>query len=182
MSIFSRTRYAPLINRTLCSTLLLLFFTLSHAQAPLPDNLYDKFSPYYFGPNTFPIPDIHNGKVLNEIKVEIYNDTFFGQYYDRAYIPSIKLVFPLFSSRVNISAWMGVCDIYTLSPEKMAQLGFPAEEVPFSGVVTGDIYASTDIQVISKSLTSTFYLKYGIKNYPYLQYRLGVAYHFSLGK
>lgn len=99
-------RCALTINRALYSILLLLFFTLSHAQEPLPDNLYDKFSPYYFGPNSFPIPEIHNGKVLDEIRIEIYNDTYFGEYYDEAFIPSIKLVFPLFSNRVNLSAWM----------------------------------------------------------------------------
>lgn len=139
------------MKKTFCFLLFSLFFGVSHAQTPILENFHDKFSPYFFGPNAFPIPDIHDGKVLDEMRVELYHDYFLGKYNDRASVPSIKLVIPLFSDRVNLSSWVGY-DIYNLSPEKMDQLGFK-DEAPFSGALLGDIYVSTDIQLFRENKT-----------------------------
>ena len=44
-----------------------------------PMNVPSLISPYYFGPNAFPVPDMLDGRVEDELRIELSGDYFLGE-------------------------------------------------------------------------------------------------------
>lgn len=111
------------------------------------DNKYGYYSTKHFGPSALPVPDIHDGRVLKDMRIELYNDLFMGYSNDKATVPSIKVVVPLFSERVNFTAWMGVYEFYETNAEKLDEMHTDNPNA-LEGCTAGDVYISTDIQLL----------------------------------
>ncbi len=104
-------------------------------------------SPYYFSPNAFPIPDMLSGEVSPTLRIELSGDCFWGFAGDRTEDIAFNLRIPLFTDRVNLTVWMPVMEFYqnTLERQRIQRL---QDTVPMRGSLAGDVYISTDIQVL----------------------------------
>ncbi len=105
-------------------------------------------SPYYFGPNAFPVPDMLDGTVLTgHFRLELTASHYMGFQDDKTTDLAVKLTIPLFTDRINLSLWMPVMEAYKYSMERMETCRLP-DGSEMSGYVGGDLYVSTDIWVL----------------------------------
>ncbi|MBO7067931.1 MAG: hypothetical protein J6W52_04555 [Bacteroidaceae bacterium] len=109
-------------------------------------------SPYYFGPNAFAVPDMLDGTVQHDMRIELDGNHFFGTRGDHTTDLTLKVNIPLFSDRVNLTAWMPIAEWYRNSDESLAvsRLTEKALTDPKArkGCVSGDVYITTDIHLI----------------------------------
>ncbi len=68
-------------------------------------------SPYYFGPNAFPIPEIVD-QTSSVLKVEAEANYFKGRRNDHTTDFTLRAVIPLWTSRANLSVWLPVMEWY----------------------------------------------------------------------
>ncbi len=108
-------------------------------------------SPYYFGPNAFPVPNIVY-KVSEDLRIEIAGDYFKGRRGDVVYDIALKANIPLFTPRVNLSLWIPAMEWYRNSELNMNICRVPAENRKHArrGSMAGDAYVSVDIQVLAE--------------------------------
>ncbi len=101
-------------------------------------------SPYYFGPNAFPIPDMLDGTTERDLRVEVAADYFAGFEGDKTTDVAFKINIPLFTERANLTLWMPVMEWYenTLARQRTCRL---QDSVAMCGYLAGDVYVSTDI-------------------------------------
>ena len=109
-------------------------------------------SPYYFGPNAFAVPEMLDGRVSRDLRVELAGDYFNGYRGDHTGDISLKVNIPLWTDRANLSLWMPVMEWYRNSDENMDVCRIPEEhrEDARKGHLSGDVYVSTDIQVLKE--------------------------------
>lgn len=108
-------------------------------------------SPRYFGPNALPVPEMLEGTVSQRLYMEVAFDLAAGFHGDLTKTIFAKLNIPLFSSRVNLSLWMPVVEFYSNTAESLAWQGSP--ERKFKGNEIGNLYISTDIQLLRQTRT-----------------------------
>ncbi len=101
-------------------------------------------APAYFGPNAFPVPEMLDDAISNRLDVSLRGDYFMGDYGDHTGSLMATLRIPLFSSRVNLVAWMPVVEHYNLSPLWIEHAPIAADTPP-QGWTTGTVFLSTDI-------------------------------------
>ena len=89
-----------------------------------------------WGPNALPVIDMSAGETSEELMVEISGSYFRGFEQSTSFTPNLRLNIPLFSRWVNLEAWYSVMDFYQLNNQWKN--------------VAGDIYVSTNIQVLHK--------------------------------
>lgn len=104
-------------------------------------------SPYYFGPNAFPVPDMLDGTVSHDLRIELAADHFHGFAGDRTTDCAFKINIPLFTDRVNLIVWMPVAEWYANTAERQRICRLQDSTV-LCGHEAGDAYVSTDIQVL----------------------------------
>ncbi len=104
-------------------------------------------SPYYFGPNAFPVPDMLDGTVESRIRVELDANYYHGFQNDQTADISLKLTFPLFSDRVNLTLWMPVVESWKSTPERQRTCRLQDETV-MHGYESGDVYVTTDMWLL----------------------------------
>ena len=104
-------------------------------------------APAYFGPNAFPVPDMLDGRVQDQLRVEIAGDGYFGYEGDKTAGAFARIFVPLFTDRVNFTLWMPVMEWYSMTPERMATCRV-ADSLAHRGSGAGDAYFSTDIQIL----------------------------------
>ncbi|MCM1035505.1 MAG: hypothetical protein NC038_05795 [Paludibacter sp.] len=104
-------------------------------------------SPYYFGPNAFPIPDMLDGTVSHDLRIEVSSSYFKGFAGDRTADIAFKVNIPLFTDRVNLTLWLPAMEWYanTLERQRICRL---QDTLAMRGREAGDAYISTDIQVL----------------------------------
>lgn len=104
-------------------------------------------SPYYFGPNAFPVPEMSDGSVSSVLRIELAGEHYMGFQNDQTTDIFLRLNVPLFTDRVNLSLWMPVVEFYnnTLERQRTQRL---QDTVRMSGHEFGDVYVSTDIQIL----------------------------------
>lgn len=149
-------------------------------------------SPYYFGPNAFPVPDMLDGTVSPDLEMGMYVDYFRGDRGDQTGDIAVKVAIPLFTDRVNLSFWMPCIEMYKNSEENIAACrleGIEDKELR-KGHFTGDAYVSCDIQVFKEkrvmpAITVRSVLKTASSTgYYYARYydSPGYFFDFSVGK
>lgn len=94
-------------------------------------------APAFFGPNAFPIPDMLDGRTRSDLSVEVAADGYFGYNGSRTADIFARVHVPLFTQWANVSIWMPVYGWYNQYDGK--------------GSGAGDVYLSTDIQVLHNS-------------------------------
>lgn len=132
------------------STALLFFCTLVYAEVPIVSpNLSEPtgIAPAYFGPNALPIPDMLDGRTQSHLRLEIAGDGYFGFQGDRTADLFARAYIPLFTDRVNLTLWMPIQEWYTMTAERQRTCRLQ-DTVPLAGHEAGDVYISTDIQLL----------------------------------
>ena len=94
-------------------------------------------APAYFGPNAFPIPDMLDGRTNNHLCLEMAADGYFGFKGDRTADLFARVHIPLFTRWANLSVWMPLYGWY--------------RQADGTGSGAGDVYVSTDIQILHNS-------------------------------
>ncbi|MBR0272537.1 MAG: hypothetical protein IJQ59_00405 [Bacteroidaceae bacterium] len=127
----------------------------TYAQTPLTKpSLSDvtHVSPYYFGPNAFAVPEMLDGRVQRELRVELAGDYFKGFRGDHTADMALKVNIPLWTDRVNLSLWMPVIEWYKNSDESLDASNILPEhrENARKGCLSGDVYVSADIQLLKE--------------------------------
>ncbi len=128
--------------------LIFIFLTTIKAATPVEPPDYSEKSliaPEYFGPNAFPIPPMLNG--INDSTLNFFigfdeqyaqtGKTQYGNEGERTTTIQAHLSIPLFTQRVNLRVWMPVMEFYNNT-----NFG--------SGHGAGDVYISTDIQILNQ--------------------------------
>lgn len=105
-------------------------------------------SPDYFGSNAFPIPDMLDGSVKDKLCVEVAGDYYWGHYKDNTKTIYARIFIPLFSDRVNLTLWYQLLEFYKVSSDWKQHCGVDGFR---GGHEWGDIYVSTDIQLLKES-------------------------------
>lgn len=108
-------------------------------------------SPYYFGPNAFPVPDIAE-KTISDLKVGIFGEYFRGKRNDNTYDLLLRADIPLFTPRVNLSLWWQLMEWYATTTEFLdaCNISQPYREKALKGHRSGDIYVATVIQILEE--------------------------------
>lgn len=91
-------------------------------------------APAFFGPNALPVPDMSDGLTYDKLRVELAADGYFGHDGSTTADVFARIHVPLFTRWANVSVWMPVCEWYNQADGK--------------GHGAGDVYLSTDIQVL----------------------------------
>ncbi|MCQ2345935.1 MAG: hypothetical protein MJZ82_04135 [Paludibacteraceae bacterium] len=109
-------------------------------------------APLYFGPNAFPIPDMLDGRTQANLRVELAGDGFLGRSKDWTADIFARISIPLWTERVNFTLWMPIMEWYSMTPERQVEcrLQEPSDQ-DIRGHEAGDVYISTDIQVLKAS-------------------------------
>lgn len=109
-------------------------------------------SPYYFGPNAFPVPEMLDGRLQNELRVELSGDYFHGYRGDHTEDVSLKLIIPLWTSRANLSLWMPVMEWFRNSNENIQTCRIQPEHQADArkGSLMGDVFLSIDMQLLKE--------------------------------
>ena len=119
------------------------------AVSPAGENSDTHISTRYFGPNAFPIPDMLDGRVCPDLKVELAGDWYKGFDNDHTADAFFRLYIPLFTRRVNLTVWMPIQEWYWISPERQRSTEMTnPDSTTIQGHGAGDVYIATDIQVL----------------------------------
>lgn len=106
-------------------------------------------SPYYFGPNAFPIPDVLT-ETSDKMTITLAGDYFRGKYNGTTSDVLLKTHIPLWTERANLSLWWPVYEWYKT----------PQSE----GGLSGDVYISIDLQLLKESVkTPSWTLRSALK-------------------
>ena len=113
-------------------------------------------APKFFGPNALPVQDMNDGRTYDKLRVELAADAYFG--YDKSLTADLlaRVHVPLFTRWANLSVWMPVYEWYSQYDGK--------------GGGAGDVYLTTDVQVLHNSWFKTEQAKY----IPQIVIRLGL--------
>ncbi len=123
------------------------------AQTPLTEAALSdvtQIAPYYFGPNAFPVPEMMDGRVQKELRVELAGDYFKGFHGDHTADLFLKVNIPLWTNRANLSLWMPVVEWYRNSDERIARSNIQPErwDDARKGCLSGDVYVTADVQIL----------------------------------
>ncbi|MBR1426921.1 MAG: hypothetical protein IJ581_05655 [Paludibacteraceae bacterium] len=121
----------PSAHRTLLVSLLLTLSPLLMAFTPTG------VAPAFFGPNALPVPDMSDGRTSEDLRIELAGDGYFGYDGSRTADLFARVQVPLFTRWANLSVWMPVYEWFRQSDG--------------TGNGAGDVYLSTDIQVLHHS-------------------------------
>ena len=91
-------------------------------------------APAFFGPNAFPIVDMLDGLTKSELHLELAGEGYFGFDKSRTVDLFARVHVPLFTRWANFSIWMPVYGWYS--------------QYDGQGTGAGDVYLSTDIQIL----------------------------------
>ena len=140
-------------------TILIICASSLYAQTDIiqPDLMTpSQVAPAYFGPNAFPVPDMSEGRLSSDLKLEIYGDGFLCNMTpnptdDITLDIFAKATIPLFSKRVNLVVWMPIIEWFQSSPavNHMRRIKNPDRQI--RGLDSGDAYLSTDILLVDET-------------------------------
>lgn len=106
-------------------------------------------SPYYFGPNAFPIPDMLIN-VSPDLRIELAGDYYTHHHGGFTADMYLQANIPLWTRRANLSLWMPVMEWYHNSQKAIkASLVEPEHwQSAREGSLMGDVFLSVDMQLL----------------------------------
>ena len=113
-------------------------------------------APGFFGPNALPVLDMTDGRTQDKLSLEIAADGYFGYDGSRTADLHARVCVPLFTRWANVSVWMPVYEWY--------------KQADGTGSGAGDVYVSTEVQVLHDSWFQGAKAKY----IPQMTVRLGM--------
>lgn len=108
-------------------------------------------SPAYFGPNAFQVPQMNTGaRTTGSIQALVAGDFILGNIGKKDYTSDVYLEFhfPLFTDRVNLSAWGALHEWYDQSDDVLQYRSVPVGQGLGKGDKVGTFFVSTDIQLL----------------------------------
>ena len=130
----------PSVLKYSLTALLTAFSSLIYAFTPTG------VAPAFFGPNAFPVPEMSDGLTRSQLRLELAADGYFGYNNSRTADLFARIHIPLFTRWANLSVWMPVYEWYS--------------QADGTGSGAGDVYISTDIQVLHHSWFAPHKAKY----------------------
>lgn len=110
-------------------------------------------APGYFGPNAFQVPEMNDGTVFKRFHLEVAGDYFSGHLVpgatDRTADIYLKCHIPLFSERVNLSAWWAVHEWWD-ADDAVAAARRIDKSLAGRGHDSGPAYISVDILLLTE--------------------------------
>ena len=88
-----------------------------------------------------------DGRTESHLRIEIAGDGYFGYQGDHTADLFARVYIPLFTDRVNLTLWMPVQEWYTMTAERQRTCRLQ-DTALISGHEAGDVYISTDIQLL----------------------------------
>lgn len=133
----------------------LLSASLASAQTPLDKSDLNRatlISPYYFGPNAFPVPEMLDGRVSPALRLELSGDRYLGRRGDTTTDIAFKLNIPLWTRRANLTLWMPAVEWFRNTDKNMdvCRVQEQFRNAARSGRESGDIYLSIDMQLLAE--------------------------------
>ena len=113
-------------------------------------------APAYFGPNALPVIDMLDGRTSSTLDVELAGEGYIGYHNNNTVDVFARVHVPLFTRWANITLWMPVYGCY--------------DQYDGKGSGAGDVYISTDIQILHNEWFKTTKAKY----IPQMTLRLGM--------
>ena len=113
-------------------------------------------APAYFGPNALPVIDMLDGRTSSTLDVELAGEGYIGYHNNNTVDLFARVHAPLFTRWANITLWMPVYGWY--------------DQYDGKGSGAGDVYISTDIQILHNEWFKTEKAKY----IPQMTIRLGM--------
>lgn len=139
-----------LVCRYSLVTLLLVLGSTVYAFTPTG------IAPKFFGPNALPVIDMNDGQTYEQLRVEVAADGYFGLKDDQTADVFARVHVPLFTRWANLSVWMPIYEWYS--------------QADGTGSGAGDVYVSTEVQVLHHSWFKDEKAKY----IPQMTVRLGM--------
>lgn len=108
-------------------------------------------SPYYFGPNAFPVPEIVD-TTSSRLRIDAEVNYYHGYRKDHTTDVTLRAVIPLWTPRANLTVFLPVMEWYRHSEEflKACNINPPYTDSMLRGHLTGDVYISTDLHVLKQ--------------------------------
>lgn len=136
--------------------IVLLLLTLvsigANALVPIVEPTLSKnptgIAPAYFGPNALPVPDMQDGRVESNLRVELAGDGYWGYEGDRTADVFARVCVPLFTRWANLTIWMPLQEWYRMTPERQRTCRLQDTTI-IAGHGAGDAYVTTNIQLLS---------------------------------
>ena len=122
---------------------------LSHALVPIEKPTLSEptgIAPAYFGPNAFPVVEMLDGRTSSTLDVELAGEGYIGYHSNNTVNLFARVHVPLFTRWANITLWMPVYGWY--------------DQYDGKGSGAGDVYISTDIQILHNEWFKTPKAKY----------------------
>jgi len=150
-------KLAQIILKRLFSILLFLLITIASSFCQenylpfVPKTVSPGISPLYFGPNAFPVPDILKN-TTDKLEVEIMASGALGHLTndtDRTLSADFSFHIPMWTDRVNFSAWGHIYECY-YDPESTQAARRVNPILDTHGSLNGDIYFSMDARVLNE--------------------------------
>lgn len=154
-----------LLSRSRSRSLSLLLLALLLAPPASADDWRDKtelliYSPRYFGPNAFPIPELRTGQAAQRIEAEVRGEY---HYYkgDKTKDLFARILIPFVKGRAGIEASWVIVEDYKLTPETRDERFAVETESPIK--YNGDIIVSSFFQVLRSEKWADVMLSANIK-------------------
>lgn len=128
-----------------------------------------------WGPNALPVIDMSSGETSDELSIDVSGSYFRGFDQSNAFTPNLHLNIPLFSRWVNLETWYSIMDFYSMH-NTQCTIHNLATPYPLSHWhnVAGDIYVSTNIQVLHPHWFGKQTTNYKLKYIPSAVARIGI--------
>jgi len=109
-------------------------------------------APKYFGPYAFPVPDMLDGTICNDLHLELSGDMVVGNiggnsHKDYTYAPTYCIHLPLWTSRATLSVWGEFQEFYNDTEQARAARGVDPKE-KLKDTDTGNLYFSLDMLIL----------------------------------
>lgn len=108
-------------------------------------------TPYYFGPNAYPVPEVTQ-RPLARTRVEAGTSVYFGRHGDVTANSLVGVRLPLWTPRANYSVWANIREFYRNTDASLDAQGVTGQwrDKARRGSSPGDIYVSTDMLVLKE--------------------------------
>ena len=144
------------MNRAFTIACLLMVSVLAAAQTPLassPMSVPTLIAPKFFGPNSFPVPQMVDAAQMGQLQAEVAAEGYIGFAADYTIDAFARLSLPLFTNRAQLTVWMPVYEWWHNTAERQSQMRLLPTD-PISGSGAGDVFISTDIKIIEENFRS----------------------------
>lgn len=143
-----------------------------------------RYSPAWYGPNAFPVPELSDATIVSHTTFDITADYYFG-FGDQTKNGYFRVEFPLLKEKVSFKMWSGFLEHFNISPE-LATLRNIAADREIKGKANSDVYIQTKIRLNKESdylpaiiLNSTLKTSSGTKNLSRRYYNTS-GYYFDI--